>query len=171
MQLVLKHTFKCDEETFWTKIFFDEDYNRRLFGPEGLDFAKYEPLEMKDEGNGSKVRRMRTLPKGGMPAPLQKILGEPVSIEEGRYDGATKKWTFKIIPHTMADKISIKGEFRTSPTATGFERTTVIDINVDINFMINGTFEKFVEKTMRENYDKGAVFTNRYVDEKGLAKK
>ena len=169
MHFEMKHLFRCDEDTFWTKIFFDEEYNRRLFR-EGLDFALYEPLELKDEAGGGKFRRIKTQPKAQMPAPVQKLLGDPVSVEEGRFDGATRRWSFKLIPHKMADKISIRGELRMVPVAGGIERHSSFDIKVDI-FGIGGIFESFVEKQIKENYDKGAVFTNRFLDEKGLATK
>lgn len=167
MRFEMKHTFKCDEETFWSKVFFDEEYNRRLFR-EALEFVVYEPLELKDEGGGSKFRRVKTQPKAALPGPLQKLLGDPVSVEEGRFDGATKRWSFRLIPHKLADKISIRGEQKMTPVAGGIERLSSFDINVDI-FGVGGLLEGFVEKQLRENYDKGAVFTNRFLQEKGLA--
>ena len=168
MKFEMKHSFACDEDTFWNKLFFDEEYNRRLFR-EGLDFAVYEPLELKDEGGGNKFRRVKTQPKAQMPAPVQKILGEPVSIEEGRFDATARRWSFKLIPHKMADKISIAGEFRMKPTAAGIERHASFEIKVDI-FGVGGIVEGFIEKQIRESYDKGATFTSRFLQEKGLTK-
>ncbi|MCU0656367.1 MAG: DUF2505 domain-containing protein [Polyangiaceae bacterium] len=168
MKFEMKHGFVCDEDTFWQKLFFDEEYNRRLFR-EGLDFAVYEPLELKELPSGDRTRRVKTQPKAQMPAPVQKLLGEPTSIEEGRFDAAARRWSFRLIPHKMADKISISGEVRMSPTPTGIERLASIEIKVDL-FGIGGLFESFIEKQIRESYDKGAIFTNAYLREKGLAK-
>lgn len=166
MKFEMRHTFRCDEETFWGKVFFDEEYNRRLF-KEGLDFAVYEQLELKEEANGDKVRRVKTQPKAQMPAPVQKLLGDPVSVEEGRFEAAQRRWKFKLIPAKMADKIHINGEVRMSPTSGGIERQASFEIKVDI-FGVGGLVEGFVEKQIRESYDKGAAFTNRYLQEKGL---
>lgn len=168
MKFEMKHSFRCDEETFWGKIFFDEEYNRRLF-KEGLDFAVYEPLELREEPSGDKVRRVKTQPRAQMPAPVQKLLGEPTSIEDGRFHAAQRRWAFKITPHKMAEKIHISGEFRMVPTATGIERQASFEIKVDI-FGVGGIVEGFIEKQLREGYDKGALFTNRYLQEKGLTK-
>lgn len=168
MKFEMRHTFQCDEETFWGKVFFDDEYNRRLF-KEGLDFAVYEPLELKEEPNGNKFRRVKTQPKAQMPAAVQKILGDPVSIEEGRFDATARRWAVKLIPHKMADKIHISGEFRMSPTANGIERLANFEVKVDI-FGVGGIVEGFVEKQIRDGYDKGAVFTNKFIKEKGLTK-
>lgn len=164
----MRHAFLCDEETFWGKVFFDEEYNRRLY-KDTLEFAIYELLELKEEGNGDKSRRMKTQPKAQLPAAVQKVLGDPVTIEEGRFNSAARRWTLKLVPHKMADKIHINGEVRMSPTATGIERVASFEIKVDI-FGLGGIIEGFAEKQIRDSYDRGAVFTSQFIREKGLTK-
>jgi hypothetical protein len=167
MQFVLRHAIKCDAETFWEKVFFDPDFNQKLFR-EGLEFVVYEQLELRDEPT-ERVRRVRTQPKGDAPLPVRKLLGDPVSIEEGRFDKATQQWSFRIIPHKLADKITIAGDVRLEPTATGVDRVTSVRIDVSI-FGVGGIFESFIEKQIRDNYEKSAGFMNRYLAANGLAK-
>jgi hypothetical protein len=168
MQFTMRHPLQCDVDTFWEKIFFDPEFNRKLF-TQGLEFVIYEQLELRDEP-AARVRRMRTQPKGDVPLPVRKLLGDPVSIEEGRFDKASKLWSFQITPHKLADKIHISGSVRLEPTATGADRVTSARIDVSI-FGVGGIFESFIEKQLRENYDKSATFTNRYLAEQGLARK
>ena len=57
---------------------------------------------------------------------------------------------------------------RTGPGQS--DRVASFDIEVKI-FGIGGMFEKFLEKTMNENYKKAAEFTNQWLREQGLAGK
>src|SRR5688500_17961642 len=43
----IEHVFNCSEETFWTKLFFDQEYNRRLFTEE-LAFPVWKEVSKED---------------------------------------------------------------------------------------------------------------------------
>jgi len=49
-EIRVAHVFKCSEETFWTKVFFDDEYNRRLppDSPRGIEAAGAKSLSTKD---------------------------------------------------------------------------------------------------------------------------
>jgi hypothetical protein len=47
------------------------------------------------------------------------------------------------------------------------ERVVDFEIKVSI-FGVGGVIEGFIEKTVRESYDRGAAFTNTFLREKGL---
>jgi hypothetical protein len=167
MKFTMRHPIDTDEATFWGKLFFDDEYTRRLFR-EGLEMRQFDLLELREEPGGAKVRKVRMLPKDEPPLPVRKLLGEPVSEEEGRFDPAARKWTFKVTPHKLADKIKISGEITFSPLGAGkCERVTNINISVDI-FGLGGIVEGFIEKTVRDSYDRSATFTNKFIAEKGI---
>src|ERR1700761_8929184 len=79
-ELRVEHVFECSEETFWTKVFFDDDYNRRLF----QDLLKF-PLwrVAKTEDTGTEVRRTieASPPIGDLPGPLKAVVGESAGYE------------------------------------------------------------------------------------------
>lgn len=168
MALSLRHSFPTDPQTYWTKIFFDEEYNRRLF-VDALGFRLYEVLEQREEADGTKVRKVRVRPASDPPAAVKKVMGEaPTSVEEGRWDPKTMRYTFHVTPGTLPDKIKITGETRTEKTGEkSMDRIVSATVAVSI-FGIGGILESFIERTMRESYERGAEFTKRFIAEKGL---
>lgn len=167
MKATYSHVFNCDADTFWNKIFLDPEYNRALF-LEGLKFPEYESLEERDTGT-TVIRRCRVRPKQDAPAAIQKIVGGSFSyVEDGTFDKAAKRYRFKVITATMADKIRSEGELRVEPA--GDKRVKrIIDMTVEVKiFGIGGMVESFVSKSMQDNYDQAATFTNKWIADKGL---
>ncbi len=163
----LKHTLETSLDTYWGELFFSEEYNRRL-NRDALGFRKYEVLEESVSADGARVRRVAVLPRDEPPAIVKKLVGDAPSTEEGRFDAVARRYTFTIRPPTLAEKIHISGSIRGE--ALG-ERTMQRVVEVEIKatiFGVGGVIEGFVEKTVRDGYDRGAVFTRAYIVEKGL---
>jgi len=164
----IEHIYNCSEDTFWNQIFFDQEYNRRLF-KEALEFPVYEQTEFKE--TDSEVRRsIKVVPKlGPMPGPLKAVIGEGIGyVENGVLDKKTRRYTIDITPNKLADKVTIKGKMFTEPKGDGkcnrvFECTVTAKI-----FGVGGMLEKRVLSDMQESYAKGAKFTNEYIAEKKL---
>jgi hypothetical protein len=164
----IEHIYNCSEDTFWNQIFFDQEYNRRLF-KEALEFPVYEQTEFKE--TDSEVRRsIKVVPKlGPMPGPLKAVIGEGIGyVENGVLDKKTRRYTIDITPNKLADKVTIKGKMFTEPKGDGkcnrvFECTVTAKI-----FGVGGMLEKRVLSDMQESYAKGAKFTNDYIAEKKL---
>jgi hypothetical protein len=164
----IEHIYNCSEDTFWNQIFFDEEYNRRLF-KEALEFPVYEQTEFKE--TDSEVRRsIKVVPKlGPMPGPLKAVIGEGIGyVENGVLDKKTRRYTIDITPNKLADKVTIKGKLYTEPKGDGkcnrvFECTVTAKI-----FGVGGMLEKRVIADMQESYSRGAKFTNEYIAEKKL---
>lgn len=162
----VRHTFEgVDVDTFWEKIFFDQEFNRRLYLDE-LKFETYEVVEQQSEPNGVVTRRVRQTPRSDAPAVVKKLVGDSVSyIEEGRFDPQTKRWRYSITPSKMADKIRIGGEFWVEPKGeNAVERVCTVDLEVKV-FGVGKTVEGFIEKQTKDSYEKAASFTQRYIRE------
>ncbi len=165
-KFTLRNIFETDEETFWNKIFFDREYNQRLY-MDGLKFKSFELLELTGEPGGVRTRKAHTEPRTEAPAVVTKLIGGSIAYtEEGRFDPATKKWVYSITTSKMSDKLSIRGTFWVEPRGEKkIERICEIEVEVKI-FGVGGAIESFIEKTTRESYDVAARFTNEFIKEK-----
>lgn len=170
-QTRIEHTFNCSPDTFWDEIFFNDEFNSKLY-KEKLEFKQYE-LVSRDDGDAVMKQTIDVVPKlGDMPGPLKKVLGDGIGYkEEGVFDKNAKRYKVTIIPNKLADKTTIEGEMRCEPAGDGkckriFECKVVSKV-----FGVGGMLEKRVIADMEDGYDKGAKFTNEWIDEKGLAGK
>ncbi len=164
----IRHTFDVDIETFWSKVFFDLEYNRKLY-EEGLSFG-YSLIEKKELDGGVIERKIRTEPRLEAPAVVKKLIGDSIQyVETGRFDPKKRVWTFEITTSKLSDKIDISGQYWVEPKGDKIERIVKTDIEVKI-FGVGKTIAAFVEKSTRESYDKAARFTNRWLKEVDLAK-
>jgi hypothetical protein len=166
-KFTLRNVFETDPETFWNKIFFDAEYNRRLY-LDALKFKDFELLELTGEPGGARTRKIRTEPRSEAPAVVTKLIGGSLTyVEDGRFDPATKKWTYTISTSKLADKVKISGVFWVEPRGEKrIERICECTVEVKI-FGVGGTIESFIEKTTRESYEDAARFTNAFIAEKG----
>src|SRR5689334_7449314 len=97
-KFTMRHDLDCNEERHW-KLFFDSDFNTKLFR-EHLAFPKWDILEV-IEDEKEIVRRIAATPKLDAPAPVAKLLGSGFGYkEEGRFSRATKTFRFVITPST-----------------------------------------------------------------------
>ena len=167
-RITLKHLFDTDEATFWPKVFFDRDYNQRLYH-EALRYKRWELLEQREEPGGAIVRRASMEPAFEVPALLKKAIGDGISYrEEGRFDPATRRWRYTITPNRMAVKLTTRGEYWVEARGDKqIERICTVDLEAKI-FGVGGALESFIEKQTREAYDTTMRFTNAFIREKGL---
>ncbi|MBD3163119.1 MAG: DUF2505 family protein, partial [Candidatus Latescibacteria bacterium] len=101
----IRHTFDMNEDAFWNETFFDTEFNRTLY-LERLGFARWEIEKEEELPDGSKTRRVRVEPKSEIPSALKKFVGEGLNyLEEGTWDPRKKRYTFRIEPSKMKDKI------------------------------------------------------------------
>jgi hypothetical protein len=168
MDFQIRHSVNTDPETYWSKIFFDDDFNQEVF-MEGMKFKSYEVLENTINDDGSRKRRVRAEPNADAPAVVKKLIGGSLSYtEDGSFDSKTNTWSFKMTMSTLSDKIQVSGKIRLEPRGDKkLERIVDTTINVKI-FGVGGVFEKFIEKTTRESHDKAVAFTNQYIAKKDL---
>ena len=90
-KVCIVHLYDCSEERFW-ELFFDEDFNQRLFR-EGLQFPVYEQLSYAE--TETEIRRLtHVVPKvGQLPGALKKLVGDQVGYRErGVFDKRTRRF-------------------------------------------------------------------------------
>ncbi|MCA9580427.1 MAG: DUF2505 domain-containing protein [Myxococcales bacterium] len=169
VRMTFRHTFHTDPDTFWEKVFFDEEYNRRLY-LEALNFRGFEQLALERSEDGRVTRAVRTVPQDEAPAAVKKVLGgEFFYREEGSFDPEKKIWSYRVIPSQMASKVDIHGEYWLEDKGGGkSERICTVDLNVKVPF-VGKVAEGFIEGQTRRSYDLAETFTNRFLAEKGLS--
>jgi hypothetical protein len=169
-KFTVRHVFETDKDTYWNKVFFDPEYNRRLY-LDALKFKSFEIVEQTGAPGEVRTRKMRTEPASDAPAVVQKLIGNSISyIEEGRLDPQTGIWTYSIVTSKLADKVKIGGRFWVEPKGEKkIDRACECGIEVKV-FGVGGAIESYIEKTTRESYEAAARFTNQFLREKGLDK-
>ena len=167
-EILVEHVFKCSEETFWTKVFFDDDYNRRLF-KEVLKFPVWHVLKTEERGDEVLRTIEASPPVGDLPGPLKAVVGDSAGYEErGVFNRKTRRYRVQVVPNRLSDKISVIVEMWTEPLGEGqckrFARATA---TAKI-FGVGGMLEKKMLGDLERSYEKSAAFTNTFVGEKGL---
>ena len=167
-EVTFEHVFDCDEDTFWDKIFFDEEYNRTLF----RDRLRFNLWKQEiHESTDALLRRTVHVqpPVGDVPGAVRKILGERFGYQEhGKFDRKTKRYHVDITPSSAAEKASIYGDLWVEKVGDKrIKRTAKMHVEVRV-FMVGGFIEDKVISDMRLSYDKAADFTNEWIKDKGL---
>lgn len=164
MKVVMSHPFDCTPDTFWQRIFFDDEYNRALFLTE-LGFSTWEVR--RQERTETRIDRtvFITPPQKG-PDVLRKFISGPLSYEEiGAWTAADATYRFRSVPTSMAEKTRIEGIIRAKPVGNNrMERELELDVEVKV-MLVGGTIEKFLAGEIRANYEQGAAFTRRWITE------
>ncbi|MEO8184287.1 MAG: hypothetical protein ABI895_36160, partial [Deltaproteobacteria bacterium] len=77
----IEHTYDCSADVFWSKIFLDDDYNRKLFLEE-LHFESWRVVSSQERA--SELHRVvEAVPRlGDLPAALKRLLSEGASYQE-----------------------------------------------------------------------------------------
>ncbi len=163
MQFTLRDRYACNADRFWREVFFEEAYNTPLYR-DALRFEAFDLLSLTLDDAGNRQRRVRVKPRLDAPAAVRKVIGDSLTyIEEGRFDAAAQRWHARTLPSVRADKISIVTEMWMEPVNDHeADRVARFDVNVSM-FGVGRLFEKFVEKTLRDSYDRSAEFTNRWL--------
>lgn len=168
-KITIRHTFDTDEASYWDRVFFDPEFNRRLY----LDALKFKGFEVLSQTGGpgeARTRTMRTEPSSDAPAVVKKLIGDSISYrEEGSFDPASGVWTYRITTSKLADKVRISGRFWVEPVAGAKKVERVCECEIEVKIaLVGGAVESFIEKTTRESYESAARFTNEFIREKGL---
>ncbi len=157
------HEINCDAETFW-KIFFDKSFNERLF-KDVLGFPEFTILEQ-NETDTQITRKVSGTPKMTLPGPVTKLLGNNFRYtEDGTFNKATKIWSWKMQPSTLADKLRQEGKMRIEPIGDKRVRRIAEIVNEAKIFGVGGLIESSAEKGLREGWDQSASFMNKYLTE------
>ncbi len=167
-EVTLRHEIDTDEDTFWSKIVFNEEFNKKLY--EGaLKFPGWKLVDSKED-DAKIVRRVQVDPPvGDLPGPVKKVIGDRLAYtEEGTFDKKTKRYSFKVTPSTMADKTKVSGELWVEKIGDKkIRRMCRISVEVKV-FMVGGIVEDRIMQDLRSSYDNSTAYTNQYIEDSGL---
>lgn len=165
--VTLRHEIDCDEDTFWSKCFLNEEFTTKLYLEE-LKFPAFKLAEQKDDAGAITRKAIVDPPLVGLPGPMKKALGDSFSYtESGRFDKGTKRYTFTIVPSALGDKAKTTGEIYCEKLGDKkIARIAKMHVEVKV-FMIGSMIEEKIVADMKSSYEKAAAFTNRWVREKG----
>ena len=162
----IEHVYDCSAEVFWTKIFLDEEYNRKLFLDE-LHFSVWKVL--RSEERGQEVHRVieATPPLGDLPGALKRLLSDGLGYEEhGVLDRSKQRYRLEVKPRSLANKMSIQGELTTQPISERSCRRIYVP-RVEARVLgVGGMIEQRLLDDIEKSYNKSAVFTNRWIAER-----
>lgn len=166
MKFTIRHPYAIEPDAFWRELFFDRAYNEKMY-LEGLRFEGFEILEETSPPDGRRTRKVRVKPRFDAPAAIRGVVGDSMSyVEEGRLETAgpnAPRWISKVLPSALADKTKVTAEMWLERTGPG-QSDRVANFEVEVKmFGVGGMVEKFLEKSMRENYQKAADFTNQWI--------
>ncbi len=167
-EVTLRHEIDTDEDTFWSKVVFDEGFNKKLY--EGaLKFPGWKLLDSKDDEAKITRRVQVDPPVGDLPGPVKKVIGDRLAYtEEGSFDKKAKRYAFKVTPSTLAEKTKVNGEMWCEKISEKkIRRVCRISVEVKV-FMVGGMVEDRIMQDLRSSYDNSTTFTNQYIKENGL---
>lgn len=160
------HELDCSESLFWDHLFFDDEFNRRLFLEE-LGFAGWRVLQQGDPSNALVERELEvTPPIGDLPGPLRSLIGEGLSYRElGRYDAKRRRYAVKAKSAKLGDRLVVEGELYTEAIdADRCRRIFTVRVEAKI-FGVGGLLEKRVLADLEQNYSASAKFIGKYAQE------
>jgi hypothetical protein len=96
------------------------------------------------------------------------MFGSDVTVEEhSEFDAKLARWTYRIVPAVMSDRIDIRGTVEIRPRTGGVEQLSNTTVGCRI-FGIGSIIEHFLMKSTEEGSADKNRFTLRYIQEKGL---
>jgi hypothetical protein len=163
MQSTVRDRFGIGKDAFWRDVFFHRPFLERLYR-EALGCSSFEILSETGDLASGLSRRLRFSQKVDAPAPVRKLFGESTTMEEeGRFDPASGKWSYQVIPGKMPDKVSIRGTTWLEPEgAEEVTRVSELSFSVSI-FAVGGLVEKYIAKQTEESMEKQARFIREYL--------
>jgi Protein of unknown function (DUF2505) len=167
INLAYRHTFKVSPETYWRELCLSLDYQERLYR-EALGCPRMDVIEHVGDFETGMRRKLRFTKPIDAPAAITKIFGSAVTVEEhSEFDAKAQRWSYRIVPAMMADRIEIRGTVEIAPNAAGVEQRSTNTLGCRM-FGLGAIIEHFLKKSTDEGSADKNRFTERYIVEKGL---
>ena len=158
------HRLECTPEVFW-RTFFDHDFLQRL-SVDGLGCWSVEVLEQTgsiEDGLRRRVQASHRVEAPGVVRWALRLDRVATSIEEGTFDAATQRYSFRGDLPVMPDRVSVSGEMWLERIGPATVRR-VIDTTIRVKFLgVGPGIERVAEQMTRSVQDKTAEFTRRYL--------
>lgn len=154
----IEHVFDCNVETFWEKIFLDDEFNRQLFVGR-LGFASWKVLECAPTDDGLR-RVVEAVPSvGELPGPLRKALANGLGYrEEGQLFRSESRYSVRVVPASLPQQLDISGELRVVPDGAGCRRIYDATVNARL-FMVGSLLETRLLDDITKSYEVAAAFS------------
>lgn len=164
----VEHHIHCSEQTFWSKVFFDREYNRQLC-IDHMSFRDSRELEHEDRGDRLLRRIAASPPLAGLPRALAGLFAEGTRFEEhGVFERAARCYTAQVVPNRMAKRIRVQIVISTRPDGVdSCTRIARASMSAQL-FGVGALLERFMVDDFTNSYALSAEFTNRFLAEHRL---
>lgn len=161
----IEDAFETTPTRYW-EVFFDDEYNRRLF--EHLEVDRVQ-LEFRREGEGEQEiihRVVRLTPRREVPAVMKKLVGSAIAYEErNRFVRKDNLLEVVTIPNFMADKVTTTGRYFLE-TRGEAKLVRVWDGICECRVpLVGGRVEQHLIDEIRRGYAATTEFTRRWLRE------
>jgi hypothetical protein len=162
-----RQSFDVAPETYWRELCLSLEYQERLYC-EALSCTRMEVLEHSGSYEEGMKRRLRFTKQIDAPAAITRMFGSAVTVEEhSEFDAKLGRWSYRMVPAIMADRIDIRGSLEIRARNGGVEQIGVTSVGCRI-FGLGSIIEHFLMKSAEEGGADKNRFTLRYIQEKGL---
>jgi hypothetical protein len=166
MQTERRERFSISAARYWQDVCLNLNFQERLYR-EGLGCEAIEVIKNDGSYDAGLRRHVRFVKASNAPAGLRKVFGDKVTVEEiGEFDPRQQRWTFRVIPGVMADKLTIRGSITLEDGGNGSVVEVLQQTFSCSVFGIGGLVERFVAKSLEEGERDRARFTQTYIREK-----
>jgi hypothetical protein len=169
-EVTVRHEINTDENTYWGKLVFDEDFNKKLFVQHlGMGWE----LMSQKEDDAKVTRTVSVEPVPNIPASLKKLaskmLTEKLSYtEKGTFDKSAKRYEFEITPNLQLEKTRVTGEVWLEKVGEK-KVARFCRVSVDVKILVVGSMvEERIVSELKASYDRAAQFINNHIIESGL---
>lgn len=167
IQTDFRQRFDVGSETYWRELCLNLEYQERLYC-EALGCSRMEVVELDGSIETGQKRRLRFQKKVDAPAAVRKLVGETVSLEEvSEWNATERRWSYRMIPAVLGDRIEIGGTLRLDENHSGVEQISTCTVSCRI-FGVGSVVEHFVAKSSHEANLNKAAFTRKYIADRGL---
>jgi hypothetical protein len=167
VQISYRKTFAVCAETYWRELWLNLAYQERLFC-EALGFRSMEVLENSGDYERGLKRRLRLVKPVDGPAAVIKVLGSVMTLEEhSEFDPAAQRWSYRVIPGRMADRLEVHGSLQLQRRPGGVEQLSADTLTCRM-FGLGGLMEPFMARSTERGHADRAAFTQRYIAERQL---
>lgn len=155
------HRLACVADEFW-RVFFDPDYNRRLFR-EILFYPAYEVLEQ-HETDLEIRRKVAAEPHVVIPGPLRKLVAGGLRyVEDGTFDKRERTWHWTLASGSFAARVHYAGTIEARPAVNGScERLAEATITARAP-AFTGLFERIARDRFHEVMEASARYVEQWL--------
>lgn len=166
-ELPLQQHYDVSVDTYWEELCFSLEYTRRLYA-EALGCVEMTVLRNEGDRRTGIKRHLRFVKPMDMPGPIMKIFGGKVTMDEiGEFDAREQRWSYRMVPSILGDRIEIGGRVQAFASAGGVEQRSVNTVNCRL-FGLGGVVEPFVMREAAKGHADRFAFTLRYIAEHSL---